>query len=541
MDSSNTIKKNYKLMGTESDPLIIAQRLLNLYRQLHIFSPEKKEAYNQMLMEQSPEVKRTLGALPGGIVVQQYLADIEEQAGVAVESYDNDGAPVVDNNSTDSDTAPKVVMKPASVTVASDPEMIKEIVSAFKEAIVTSEKNRKEDTKELAQTIIALQSKLTQTMLGKQPVGGDGSSFGNATHLEEIVAGITQAQSQLIKDMAQAQTQELSELISRVLKEIQQMSTQTLVDAVQTVHRESMDFFKNQIFSSVSMVPMAAKIAEPKAQYEYERNKAEKVHIDDLADVQPVSLDEDFDDDTTLEQPQPAAAPQPAPAQEPVAVTEPASVPETETEKPYDLSAYDDSAASDDDGYEWEYVEEEEPTDNAQSAAEQQASDDDYEWEYVEDDGSEPQDGYEYVESDPEAPADETASDDDYEWEYVEEEDPAESENQTATSSENAISLDEYDDKPLVAPAHPDLSLEPAAPTKPQAAAESETQAPLVDSFDTDPYNPNLKNAAPMVDNPLFGHGDNLVFKDNTPAPEAISLGDDFGLSSSDDSMSLPR
>lgn len=528
-------------MGTESDPLIIAQRLLNLYRQLHIFSPEKKEAYNQMLMEQSPEVKRTLGALPGGIVVQQYLADIEEQAGVAVESYDNDGAPVVDNNSTDSDTAPKVVMKPASVTVASDPEMIKEIVSAFKEAIVTSEKNRKEDTKELAQTIIALQSKLTQTMLGKQPVGGDGSSFGNTTHLEEIVAGITQAQSQLIKDMAQAQTQELSELISRVLKEIQQMSTQTLVDAVQTVHRESMDFFKNQIFSSVSMVPMAAKIAEPKAQYEYERNKAEKVHIDDLANVQPVSLDEDFDDDTTLEQPQPAAAPQPAPAQEPVAATEPASVPETETEKPYDLSAYDDSAASDDDGYEWEYVEEEEPTDNAQSATEQQASDDDYEWEYVEDDGSEPQDGYEYVESDPEAPADETASDDDYEWEYVEEEDPAESENQTATSSENAISLDEYDDKPLVAPAQPDLSAEPAAPTKPQAAAESETQAPLVDSFDTDPYNPNLKNAAPMVDNPLFGHGDNLVFKDNTPAPEAISLGDDFGLSSSDDSMSLPR
>lgn len=534
-------------MGTESDPLIIAQRLLNLYRQLHIFSPEKKEAYNQMLMEQSPEVKRTLGALPGGIVVQQYLADIEEQAGVAVESYDNDGAPVVDNNSTDSDTAPKVVMNPASVTVASDPEMIKEIVSAFKEAIVTSEKNRKEDTKELAQTIIALQSKLTQTMLGKQPVGGDGSSFGNATHLEEIVAGITQAQSQLIKDMAQAQTQELSELISRVLKEIQQMSTQTLVDAVQTVHRESMDFFKNQIFSSVSMVPMAAKIAEPKAQYEYERNKAEKVHIDDLADVQPVSLDEDFDDDTTLEQPQPAAAPQPAPAQEPVAATEPASVPETETEteteteKPYDLSAYDDSAASDDDGYEWEYVEEEEPTDNAQSATEQQASDDDYEWEYVEDDGSEPQDGYEYVESEPEAPADETASDDDYEWEYVEEEDPAESENQTATSSENAISLDEYDDKPLVAPAQPDLSAESAAPTKPQAAAESETQAPLVDSFDTDPYNPNLKNAAPMVDNPLFGHGDNLVFKDNTPAPEAISLGDDFGLSSSDDSMSLPR
>lgn len=523
-------------MGTESDPLIIAQRLLNLYRQLHIFSPEKKEAYNQMLMEQSPEVKRTLGVLPGGIVVQQYLADIEEQAGVAVENYNNDGAPAADNGAGSADNAPKVVMNPASVTVASDPEMIKEIVSAFKEAIVTSEKNRKEDTKELAQTIIALQSKLTQTMLGKQPVGGDGG-LGSATRLEEIVAGITQAQSQLIKDMAQAQTQELSQLISRVLKEIQQMSTQTLVDAVQTVHRESMDFFKNQIFSSVSMVPMAAKMAEPKAQYEYERNKAEKVHIDDLADIQPVSLDEDFDD-TPLEQPQPAAA-QPQPAASPA--PQPTAMPEPEAEQPYDLSAYDDGSASDDDGYEWEYVEEEEPTDTAQPAAEQQASDDDYEWEYVEDDGSEPQDGYEYVDAETNAPADETASDDDYEWEYVEEEDPTAPETPTTAAPDNAISLDEYNDEPTVAATLPDLNLEPAAPTEPQTAAEPEAQAPLADSFDADPYNPNLKSAAPMVDNPLFGHGDNLVFRDDTPAPEAISLGDDFGLSSSDDSMSLPR
>lgn len=48
-------------MGTESDPVVIAQRLLNLYRQLHIFSPEKKQEYNKMLMEQTPEVKKCLG------------------------------------------------------------------------------------------------------------------------------------------------------------------------------------------------------------------------------------------------------------------------------------------------------------------------------------------------------------------------------------------------------------------------------------------------------------------------------------------------
>ena len=519
MANSNTIKKNYKLMGTESDPLIIAQRLLNLYRQLHIFSPEKKEAYNQMLMEQSPEVKRTLGALPGGIVVQQYLADIEEQAGVSVENYDDAAVVAAGGENDNYDASPKVVMNPASVTVASDPEMIKEIVSAFKEAIVTSEKNRKEDTKELAQTIIALQSKLTQTMLGKQPAGGD-NSLGNATRLEEIVAGITQAQSQLIKDMAQAQTQELSELISRVLKEIQQMSTQTLVDAVQTVHRESMDFFKNQIFSSVSLMPMTTKMAEPKAQYEYEQSKSEKVHIDDLDNVSPVSLEDDFDD-TPPEQPQPVTAPAEPPAPTPSAKPEP--------EQPYDLSAYDDSSSTSDDDYEWEYVEEEEPTDTAQPTAEQQIPDDDYEWEYVEDDGSEPQDGYEYVEAEPETPADETAADDDYEWEYVEEEDSSDA----AAEPETQISLDKYDDNVTAEETQPDLNAEPEPQPEPETPSE--------DNFDADPYNPNLKSATSAVENPLFSRGDNLIFKDDDNKLETISLGDDFGLSSSDDSMSLPR
>jgi hypothetical protein len=77
VDENVKITKNYKLMGTESDPVIIAQRLLNLYRQLHIFSPEKKEAYNKMLLEQTPEVKKVLGTLPGGVVVQQYLYELE--------------------------------------------------------------------------------------------------------------------------------------------------------------------------------------------------------------------------------------------------------------------------------------------------------------------------------------------------------------------------------------------------------------------------------------------------------------------------------
>lgn len=207
MSEVTKIKKNYKLLGTESDPVIIAQRLLNLYRQLHIFSQEKKEAYNQMLLEQTPEVKRMLGNLPGGVVLQQYLADIEEEYGLEVEDFSiyhgadkenvQEEIPLKTHKSTP--VAP-------AVTIASDPNMVQGIVEAFKEAMITSEKNRKEDTKELAQTIVALQSKLTQTILDKNSGNVVNTAAPQPANLDEIISSISKAQGELIKEVAQVQT-----------------------------------------------------------------------------------------------------------------------------------------------------------------------------------------------------------------------------------------------------------------------------------------------------------------------------------------------
>lgn len=390
MEDSGKIKKNYKLMGTESDPLIIAQRLLNLYRQLHIFSPEKKEAYNQMLLEQPPEVKRVLSSLPGGIVVQQYLADIEEENGFGTFSDDDDiqetpKAHVEKNNKNSSAT----VLPQSSITVANDPEMVKGIVEAVRDAIVTSNRHRKEDTKELAQTIIALQSKLTQTLMSNGNIPSAESQEGgvnSSSNLDKIISGISHAQSELIKEMTQAQTQELSQILSGVLKEIQQMSTQSLIDAVQTVHRENMDFFKNQIFSGVSSIPMHKKISEDQSS-----NKEEKSghgYIDKIAgavsgvfssknegysesieDEAPIDLDNYVDNfqETTAE-----------------------TMPETTISSTAEPT-------EDNTDYEWEYG-------------------DDYEWEYVEDDGSEDSnDDYEYV-----TDTDAQEYEEEYEWEYVE-------------------------------------------------------------------------------------------------------------------------
>ena len=79
-DSRKLYKKNH---GDGEDPIIIAQRFLNIFRQLHIFSTERKEAFNKMILEQPPEIRGMFGSLPGGSVLQEYVDELEQSAGVA--------------------------------------------------------------------------------------------------------------------------------------------------------------------------------------------------------------------------------------------------------------------------------------------------------------------------------------------------------------------------------------------------------------------------------------------------------------------------
>ena len=81
VETAGKTKKNYNKIGTEDDPVIIAQRFLNIFRQLHIFTDERKQAFNQMILEQPAEIRGMFSSLPGGAVLQQYVDELEEKNG----------------------------------------------------------------------------------------------------------------------------------------------------------------------------------------------------------------------------------------------------------------------------------------------------------------------------------------------------------------------------------------------------------------------------------------------------------------------------
>lgn len=70
------------LRNGEEDPVVVAQRFLNIYRQRHIFSAERKEAFDKMLLELSPDIRGLFSSLPGGVMLQDYVDDLAEKNGL---------------------------------------------------------------------------------------------------------------------------------------------------------------------------------------------------------------------------------------------------------------------------------------------------------------------------------------------------------------------------------------------------------------------------------------------------------------------------
>ena len=65
----------------EESPIVVAQRFLNIYRQIHIFNSQKKNEFNKMLLELSPQVRGMFRQLPGGALLQEYVDELTEQEG----------------------------------------------------------------------------------------------------------------------------------------------------------------------------------------------------------------------------------------------------------------------------------------------------------------------------------------------------------------------------------------------------------------------------------------------------------------------------
>ena len=88
IESASDIRRKAMRNG-EEDPITVAQRYLNIYRQIHIFSPERKASFDKMVLELSPEIRSMFSRLPGGAMLQDYVDDLAEKHGLSTSRTPN--------------------------------------------------------------------------------------------------------------------------------------------------------------------------------------------------------------------------------------------------------------------------------------------------------------------------------------------------------------------------------------------------------------------------------------------------------------------
>ncbi len=139
----------------EEPPILIAQRFLNIYRQMHIFNKDRQEQFDAMLLTMPPEVRILLSTLPGGGLLLEHIAETEFKKGVSSSfptkrtfaKKEQNQEDTIEHKNTYSDNSKGV----SGVVI--DASFANELSSSLSMALQQNEKRYKEDMKTLTETL----------------------------------------------------------------------------------------------------------------------------------------------------------------------------------------------------------------------------------------------------------------------------------------------------------------------------------------------------------------------------------------------------
>ncbi len=85
-ENTSSVRRNKKVAGVE-DPIVIIQRLLNIFRQRHILDDKQKADFDNLILQQPPEIRHMCNILPGGSLLQEYIDELEEKNGLTPNQF----------------------------------------------------------------------------------------------------------------------------------------------------------------------------------------------------------------------------------------------------------------------------------------------------------------------------------------------------------------------------------------------------------------------------------------------------------------------
>ena len=157
--------------GDGEDPVLVAQRFLNIFRQLHIFDEKRHAEFKSQILALSPDIRSAFGMLPGGQALQEYADEIVREAGGTATTAETaatptqgtilsaamaEAAPPVQPQQTSApqgQVVPPQIIQAGGGKIVADEAFAQTLAQAFAKALQFSDNNKKEDIKELIAAI----------------------------------------------------------------------------------------------------------------------------------------------------------------------------------------------------------------------------------------------------------------------------------------------------------------------------------------------------------------------------------------------------
>lgn len=228
LDFKKALSKN----KGEEEPIVIAQRFLNIFKQLHIFNEEKRKSFSDMILSLPPEIRGMFGNLPGGSLLQEYVDDLEQKAGIirdrsqispsltpdmheelskakilatALAEAQIKAGTAIPQAAPQPSAAPQgqrtatAPLLSGAATLTADASFAKQIADAITRAIEATDNNRKQETAAITKAITDSQMQIAKLFL-QHSSGIPTSSGGVLVDNSEVVAkAIGDSQKELAK------------------------------------------------------------------------------------------------------------------------------------------------------------------------------------------------------------------------------------------------------------------------------------------------------------------------------------------------------
>lgn len=200
-----------KLINNEiEEPITIAQRFINIFRQLHVFNEDHQIRFENMILECPDEVRMLFDELPGGSAVLEYIQDLEEANGLNQEETFEE---ISDEEKSKARVLATALAEAQEKTAEKSHQQALELAREQAEVLALSHKQSQETSRRQIE-------QLTKSITRAQQQN-------NASEIKQLTQSLQQAQSEMLA----AQTKAISEA-QQLTPEAFEMYKQTIGESI---------------------------------------------------------------------------------------------------------------------------------------------------------------------------------------------------------------------------------------------------------------------------------------------------------------------